>query len=305
MNRYSLLTNEQVFGEKKIDMITALGAKCAATDYAIMTGCEISDEIHLEEDSSLQGRTGRYFLCSPGGYGDVCVVSPEGDRRMAYANASGGVRPVLPCDAPEEICERVTKDISGFAIAEHGAFPQYAADRDIARELESECSAGRLRRTGKTFHGGHEEYIHKGRKYIRADYVSGTPRQLSDGRRHKTGDAVWIEVSPVRWLWDERAGLLVSRVILAGGIGFCNETYYDGVFENTGIWRYLNTSLCEDLKPSRVRELTEKEQEAYEAQLRQAEKWRNPYGLTFGQVSEEDIIRGATESDVAVFLHGP
>ena len=38
---------------------------------------------------------------------------------------------------------------------------------------------------------------------------------------------------------------------------------------------------------------------------KQAEKRRNPYGLKFGQVSEEEIIRGAIESGVAVFLHGP
>ena len=38
---------------------------------------------------------------------------------------------------------------------------------------------------------------------------------------------------------------------------------------------------------------------------KQAERRRNPYGLKFGQVSEEEIIRGAIESGVAVFLHGP
>ena len=39
--------------------------------------------------------------------------------------------------------------------------------------------------------------------------------------------------------------------------------------------------------------------------MKRAAKRRNPYDLTFGEVSEEDIIRGAIESDVAVFLHGP
>ena len=35
------------------------------------------------------------------------------------------------------------------------------------------------------------------------------------------------------------------------------------------------------------------------------EKRRNPYNFNFEQVSEEDIIKGAIESGVAVFLHGP
>ena len=31
---------------------------------------------------------------------------------------------------------------------------------------------------------------------------------------------------------------------------------------------------------------------------------QNPYGFNFDKVSEEDIIRGAVESNVSVFLHG-
>ena len=34
-------------------------------------------------------------------------------------------------------------------------------------------------------------------------------------------------------------------------------------------------------------------------------KRKNPYGLNIGQVTEEQIIKGAIESGVAVFLHGP
>ena len=34
-------------------------------------------------------------------------------------------------------------------------------------------------------------------------------------------------------------------------------------------------------------------------------KESNPYGLKFEEVSEEEIIRGAIESDIPVFLHGP
>ena len=37
----------------------------------------------------------------------------------------------------------------------------------------------------------------------------------------------------------------------------------------------------------------------------QVEKRKNPYDLNFNKVSEEDIIKGAVESGVAVFLHGP
>ncbi len=48
--------------------------------------------------------------------------------------------------------------------------------------------------------------------------------------------------------------------------------------------------------------MTPEEKAQYEEERKQAEKRRNPYGLKFGQVSEEEIIRGAIESGVAVFF---
>ena len=39
--------------------------------------------------------------------------------------------------------------------------------------------------------------------------------------------------------------------------------------------------------------------------LNNIKKRENPYNLNFDKVSEEDIIRGAIESNIAVFLHGP
>ena len=290
---YGLLTSEQVFGDEKIDVIEASGAKCEATDFAILSGAEVTE------------RMGKWFLSSAGGYGDVCTVNQQGARVLSYANASGSIRPVLPCRDPEETCENVIRDISGFLEAEHGAYPQNAADRETARVLESECSAGRLRKTGKIFAGQYEEYVHQDGKYIRAVYVSGTTHLLSDGRTYRNGDPVWIGVTPVKWLWDAQAELLISRYILAGGISFLTGNYYDGDFGSTEVFRFLNDSLAGDLVPSVLREMTAEEKAAMEEDAKRAEQRRNPYGLTFGQASEEDIIRGAIESDIAVFLHGP
>ena len=109
----------------------------------------------------------------------------------------------------------------------------------------------------------------------------------------------------MKWLWDDRAGLLISRIIPAAGLMFSHEKYYDGNFEKTDIYRYLNTTFATDIIPGVLKELTPEEKARYEADAKRAAERRNPYGLTFGEVSEEDIIRGAIESDVAVFLHGP
>lgn len=59
-----------------------------------------------------------------------------------------------------------------------------------------------------------------------------------------------------------------------------------------------------EIAPSYMREITPEEKKQIEANKAKAEKRRNPYGFNFRQVSEEDIIRVAIESGVAVFLHG-
>ncbi len=326
---YTLLTDDQVFGEGQIDLIRKLGTRCPVTDFAILSGAEVQDDVHTEEDSSLRGRSGRWFLRSAAGFGDVAMARADGSRGVAYTWDGACVRPAFACADPAALSEHVTKDLTGFAQVEFGEYPQYAADKELAGELEREFRAGRLRSTGKRYAAEYEEYLYKDRKYIRADYSAPREAKLSDGRRYaapageKPGsreeaqqtdtpiwesaaaETVWIEAAPVKWLYDEQAGLLVSRVCLVFSTSFTSGKTYDGTFEGTGMYRFLNGDLAGDLVPSVPREMTAEEREAYEEEMKRAEEKRNPYGLTFGQVSEEDIIRGAIESDIAVFLHGP
>ena len=335
---YSLLTEEQVFGESKIDVIAVIGTKCPVTDFAILSGAETDETVHVDEDSSLKGRSVRWFLRTAAGFGDVCMVRADGSRGVAYTSDSACVRPVLSCIDPAQLTERVSRDLTGFAQVEFGEYPQYAVDKELAGELEREFRAGRIRATGKRYAAEYEEYLYKDRKFIRADWAAPKEGKLSDGKRYampqgrESGDAskapgvrtetggetsqlpiwesaaaetVWIEAAPVKWLYDEKAQLLVSRTCLDFRAIFTSAKTYDGKFEESGMYRFLNTDFAKDLIPSVPREMTAEEREAYEEEMKRAEEKRNPYGLTFGQVSEEDIIRGAIESDIAVFLHGP
>ncbi len=293
-NTYRLLSQEEVFGEKKTDIVKSIGAECAVSDLALLSGADVSEN-----------GNGRWFLSSASGYGDVCAVDYDGSQRMVYADSRGGIRPVMECGDISRLDCSLSKDISGFQEAEYGEYPQYAAARSLARTLEQEYADGRLIKTGKRYCSQYDEYQHDGCMYIRAVCMTDAGCQLSDGRKYKAGDSAWIEVSPVKWLYDSKAGLLVSRTIMASGLQFMHGNYYDGDFSKTEICRYLNTTFAADIIPGKLRELTPQEQAQYEKDMKKAAKRRNPYGLTFGEVSEEDIIRGAIESDVAVFLHGP
>lgn len=289
VKEYGLLSDSQVFGMQQTALITAIGTEAKATDFA-----------RLCSDSSA-----KWFLSSAAGYGDVVVVGADGQRGVAYASSQGGIRPILPCNDLPEISDDLIKDISGFTEASFGEYPQQVVDRTLARSLESDRSSGRLRKTGKVYLDKYEEYVWDDRKFIRTRFLSIEPTALSNGRTYEKGDTVWVEVLPVKWLYDEEAGFMLARQILASGVTFSEENYYDGDFKNTDAWVFLNEAFAKDIVPSRLRDMTEEEKAAYEEEIQRAARRRNPYGLQFGKVTEEDIIRGAIESDVAVFLHGP
>ena len=291
---YILLTQEQVFGTDRIDIIGAIGTECGRSDFAI-----------LADNDSGRERNGRWFLSSAPGYGDVCMVDRDGSRAISYSTSRGGIRPVIACRDISAFSDKRSVTASGFEAVSFGEYPQNAADRDAAKLLDQEFAGSRLIKTGKRYGAQYDEFQHDGHKYIRAACTSTDPVLLSDGKSYKDGDIVWIEVTPVRWLYDERAGLLVSENILMSGLLFSAESYYDGDFEKTAIYNYLNTTFAQDMIPSEFHVMTPEEKAAYEEEIRRAAERQNPYHLTFGEVSEEDIIRGAIESDIAVFLHGP
>ena len=321
-NEFTLLSDEQTFGSRKIDVIERLGGKCAISDFAILLGAYVSDDYHVDDDSSLKGRTGWWYLSSSGGAGDVRAVIIDGDRKCTSAGKrSGAVRPALPFSNISDISPNGVRGRSGFVEVEYGEYPQYAVDASLGRTLDSEFSAGRLRKTGKTYTTDsrnwnarsekfspveHEEFEYNGKRYVRVKsncYESGY--KLSNGVKVMPNDIVWLEVSPITWYVDESSRMLVSKTLLASGIRFCNDGQYRDDFKTTEMYMYLNKYFAKDMIPSIVHEMTPEEKAQYEEDRKQAEKRRNPYGLKFGQVSEEEIIRGAIESGVAVFLHGP
>ena len=114
---YRLLSQEEVFGDGKNDVIKAIGTACTASDFAVVSGADISED-----------RTGRWFLSSASGYGDVCAVDRDGSQRMAYPDSRGGMRPAMECADISQLDCSTTRDISGFDEVVYGEYPQYAAD---------------------------------------------------------------------------------------------------------------------------------------------------------------------------------
>ena len=267
MNEITLLSEEQVFGKQKIDVIEKMGTKCAITDFAILLDAYVSDDYRVDDDISLKGRTGWWYLSSSVGYGGALAVGRDG--KLVYsdvAKRSGGIRPVLPYADIPGVLKNAKRNNRGVLEVEYGEYPQYVVDTSLGRKLDSEFAAGILRKTGKTYTTDsrreveyekkfspieHEEFEYNGKRYVRVNsnncicghLTSGTvfyPYEYSD-------EYYWIEVSPITWLVDEESKLLISKNLLASGVRFCNNGPYYGDFENTEMYEFLNDYFAREI----------------------------------------------------------
>ena len=329
----TLLSEGQIWGnssESQLEVIRKYGTKAAITDLCVLTGsylCEDTD-YNIDEDKSLTGRTSRFWTRSDDGVYNVCGVNLTGNRSNKHRyQRNGVVRPALQSSVIfSQISPNRVRGYNGTEEVEYGEYPQNAADSRMQNILESEYNRG-MNKTGRSYTFDsvkyddydtgfkpvtYEEYEYQGKEYIRikanSDFGSNKFK-LSNGVEYRNGDYVWVEVSPVKWLIDDRTGILISKKGLVSGIRFLDKNLdYTGDFDRTEMKEYLDRYMLRDLTQTvtftRVQNMTPEEKERFEEKQKQAGR-RNSYGLKFGQVSEEEIIRGATESGVAVFLHGP
>mgnify|MGYP004511105375 CR=1 FL=1 len=314
----TLLSEGQIWGnrsESKLEVLKKYGTKAEITDLCILTGSYIGEEFwDVDEDGLLKRRTSRFWTRSDDSDNDVRTVHELGSRDFKYRfERDGAVRPALQSSVIfSQMFPNRVMGYNGIEEVEYGEYPQYAVDSRMQNILESEYNR-RMNKTGRsyTFDSAkyddydtgfkpvtYEEYEYQGKKYIRIKVNSvfgGNRFKLSSGVEYKYGDYVWVEVSPVKWLIDDKAGILISKKGLVSGIRFLNKsTNYKGDFSKTEMKEYLDRYMSKELFQTTKTKETVNEEEII-----------NPYKLKFEQVSEEEIIKGAIESGIAVFLHGP
>ena len=324
----TLLSEGQIWGnsnESQLEVISKYGTKSAITDLCILTGGYLYENTNytIDEDRSLTGRTSCFWTRSDDGDNDVREVDADGDRVDIHRyKRYDVVRPVLQSSVIfSQISPNRVSGYNGTEEVEYGEYPQNAADSRMQNILESEYNRG-MNKTGisYTFDSAksyddnaefkpvtYEEYEYQGKKYIRikANFgFGGNKFMLSNGACYRNGDYVWVEVAPVKWLIDDENKQLISKYGLVSGIRFLDKkTDYKGDFSKTEMKKYLDDYMVKDLFQSVNLEYLQDMENSID-KVKNI-KNSNPYNLNFNKVSEEDIIKGAIESGVAVFLHGP
>ena len=316
----TILSEEEIWGDKKLEVLEKYGTKAAETDLAKLMCGESSTQFKyysVSDDNSSKGFSGNYYtkteITTSFGKSIMYVHSDGSHGCVSIYNYSFGIRPVIKSFVLFNlICHNGTKGYNDCEEVELGEYPQYAPSDDIQKELEEEYKKNTLQKTGKDYtftsikYGdpiNYDEYEYNNKKYIRVK--SSANKLLSNGKTYKEKENVWIEVSPVSWLMDSKTQTLISKRCLLSGVPFqSTDKDYDGNFSATVMKEYLDNYMIKDLDLEHS--FFQKNTNDVEECINSEKKFKqNPYNLTFDSVSEEDIIKGCIESGVAVFLHGP
>ena len=320
MSNFTFLTQEQCFESDKLEILEKRGTKAAITDFSVLLGGWVSD-YHTDNDSSLEGRTGYYWTKSDDGDNGARVVLGSGARYDRSVNLrNGGARPALPFSSISSIPtngESGKRASDGILEVEYGYYPQKAVSKDMQERLERAYRSGSISRTRNSYTTDsvaydnydtpfqpqtHQEYEYNGKRYVRVEansYYDGNDFTLSNGEQYRDGDNVWIEVQPVKWLVDEKSRMMITEKLIFAGVQFNRErNYHTRDFDKTDIKTFMDKYLSKDLV--QVRDIAEQTKTSTNT----AKRNKNPYNLDFSETSEADIIRGAIESNVSIFLHG-
>ena len=148
---FTFLTKEQCFGDNQLEILKKRGTKAAITDFSILLGGYVSPDNYIDNDRSLEGRTGNYWTKSAYYIDDsssdkkdlkddvlrngIYVVGVNGImHNSSELHRIIGARPALPffevssIPTNGESCKRA-KD--GILEVEYGYYPQKAVSKDI------------------------------------------------------------------------------------------------------------------------------------------------------------------------------
>ena len=262
----TFLTEEQIFGDKQLDILKKYGTACAITDFSILLGGYVNNDYHTKEGNTDKDRTGWWWTRTDDGDNDARVVDSHGDSLYHYViDRRGGARPALPYSSISSIASNEVRGSFGIKEVEYGEYPQTIVDERFSRELEENYKRGSgIRKTGKTYTTDsvnyddhdtsfepikHEEFEYKGRRYIRivGDH-NGEDYKLSDGRTIVSDEPYWVAVEPIKWLVDERANIALSKKIIFSGVQFKKTRDYKGDFNRTDIKQFIDKHFSKDIK---------------------------------------------------------
>ena len=308
MNDFTFITGEDVFGndDQVLEIFKVAGTKSPLTDYSIIIWAYYDPESKLNY--------GPYWTKSTvSSDKNVIIVDEEGySATYSISLRDKGARVVY--NLPENIEKELTKNLD--TTTEHifqvkyGYYPQSALNDLEQKNLENMLMQGKLQLTNNYYTADSrkeveydeifapitfKEYKLEDKRLIKA--VANTAQYNGVQSKYKNGDSIWVKVEPVYWLLDTKKHQMISEKILFAGVQFADNSNFTK-FEETRIYQFLNTCFARELTQGLSEELLPIKDSIKDT------KFSSSYNFDFSKVSEEDIIKGAIQSNVSVFLHG-
>ena len=148
-----------------------------------------------------------------------------------------GVRPAIKLESGDEKKLLNASRVGRIVTAELGRFPFAILDSTMRDMAEREFKAGNLSETGEHYTIGGDEYPVYGlgaKLIVRLNVKEGSSSgyvKFSDGTLAIGGEGVFIEIRPVRWIYDkEKSALICCNVLFAGLSREDAESYALGGF---------------------------------------------------------------------------
>ena len=338
MNNLTILTEDQ----NSIDVLFHRGVhRAAITDFSILLGGYVSDYyVYPYGTHSLKDRTGEYWTSTVNSKGNACVITSMGYwTSHSVRERRFGVRPALPFSSisgiPMNGSKAWKRAKDGILEVEYGYYPQYAASVDMQSKLEEAFTSRSLSTTGKGYtidskkYDAYdekfepkrlEEYQYNRKKYVRVEANPCVGKgwyesvELSNEKSYIKGDNVWVEVSPVKWLVDEKEKIMVTERLIFAGIQFNHTDDYLIIknldFDETDIKMFMDKYLFKELIQS-VKTINsgEEQEEIEDTETIKSRLQRlnpdntNPSSIT--NMTDTELIHNWIESGESVLLRGP
>ncbi len=320
---FTFLTEEQIFGEKQLEVLKKYGTKCAISDFSILLGGAVSDFFYTNEEEHLKNRTGWWWSKTPVD-NDACAVDSIGDSHWYNVHyRKVGCRPALPYSVIQSISSNEVRGANGVVEVECFEWPQTVVSKAVEKELEKNFKRGKLLKTEvkypadsiaydkydtdfklRTF----DTYFYNDKKYIRfIGDSNGKEQTLSNGEAIKEGKPYWIEVEPIKWLISEKENIALAKIILFSGVQFNKERNYKGDFNNTNIKKFLDQYFAKVVnvpKNFQVAKTIESSKEPRKTRLQKM----NPDETKAEErvkMTDTELIHNWIESGQSVLLRGP
>ena len=312
MINFTFLTEDEIFGQNNVQQqlyFNQNGTMAKITDFAALCGGYRSSN-----------GNGYWWTSTDDKDNDARAVSYNGNSRYKCVNHRDvGCRPACSFSDISSISSNVVRGANGLITFEAGMYPQTAVSSGDQDFLERLFKSNQLQITGNSYTIDSvnydqrdtafsperlDEYTINGKRYVRViNKYCDDEVTLSNGITSKRGEAVWVEVQPLKFTTVNNTGtVVITQDIVFAGVQFNKTSNYKGDFLKTDIKSYLDNYFSKDIIKSRVI-VNQNVNTNINANVTTGKKV-NPYGFSFDSVTEQQIIRGAVESGVAVLLHG-